>query len=153
MPKKISQTFTVSEDDYFKADRNCLEFTLHGRPVPYKRVAICPRTNRRYSPNGPARASAIACLKELLQLHSKEMPNFKENELELEAVFFLRGKNPTSAPDLDNLAKFLMDTLQIAGVYQNDSQITRATIEKRANNSVQGCTIVKLRKKIVEIDV
>ena len=86
-------------------------------------------------------------------MHSKEMPNFKENELELEAVFFLRGKNPTSAPDLDNLAKFLMDTLQIAGVYQNDSQITRATIEKRANNSVQGCTIVKLRKKIVEIDV
>ena len=143
----------MSKDDYFKADRNSLEFTLHGRPVPYTRVALCPRTNRRYNPNGPARASAIASLHELCHQHETVLPNFGEDELELEAIFVLENrKRPVSPPDLDNLVKFMMDALQIAGVYKNDAQITKALIEKRIDEAAKGRTIVKLRKKVIVID-
>jgi Holliday junction resolvase RusA-like endonuclease len=55
----------------------------------------------------------------------------------------------TSKPDADNLAKAVMDALENAGAFGNDSQITDLRISKRwaAFSEVAGCQVI-----LAEID-
>lgn len=52
-----------------------------------------------------------------------------EGDLSLLAVFHPPDDRPR---DVDNLAKALLDALQHAGVFRDDSQIVRLTLEKQA---------------------
>lgn len=51
-------------------------------------------------------------------------------------------KNHTSKPDLDNLAKAVMDTLTKSGFWRDDSQVTQLHASKEWADKSEGCDII-----------
>lgn len=66
------------------------------------------------------------------------------NALRVQARFLLPGKTTghhTAPPDLDNLAKALLDALEEIGVIQNDARVAELFLRKESTKSCAGVDI------------
>lgn len=64
--------------------------------------------------------------------------------LKVHARFLLPGKTTgphTTPPDLDNLAKALLDTLEEIGVIPNDAKVAELVLQKEATKSCKGVDV------------
>jgi Holliday junction resolvase RusA-like endonuclease len=66
-------------------------------------------------------------------------PDFGDNRLQAIITIFPRDKRSI---DLDNRLKALLDSLQDAGVYDDDGQFDKIEIARGSIKSGGGCTIV-----------
>lgn len=162
-----------NETDGFECTEAGLSATIFGRPQPYKRPGWGKNNSRRYNPNKKDQEDFIVALQHLCQKNNAVLPSFGSSELEAILIFTLPRRSPntkvTSSPDIDNLAKFIFDALQISGVFENDAQISRLVVEKKiggdskhqeSGNSNKkgfdgdcgGSTKIILRRRIIEIE-
>lgn len=68
-----------------------------------------------------------------------ELPSFLDARIQVSVVFHPRDKR---LMDLDNSLKAIGDSLQDAGMFEDDSQIWKWTIERGEKVKGGGCTVV-----------
>ena len=138
--------------------KNCIELTIPGLPVsqPRQRHAIIAGSVRNYTPsNHPVQSFKSLCR----LVASQQVPRPLAGPIEVEiAFYFPRPANKTwktkpmplemktSKPDLDNLAKSVMDSLN--GVcWIDDAQVCRIVLSKwivAGGDPV--CSVIKIKE-------
>jgi len=115
------------------------DVTVTMRPVPQKRHRHCAGGTRTYDPSAAEKATFLALVREQGPVPLQEGPlravlhfRYKRPKSHLRAGGQLRKGAPeahVARPDVDNLAKFVLDALQ--GVcYKDDSQIVHLEVTK-----------------------
>ena len=136
-----------------------LEFTAAGRPLPLKRHRST-RTGRMYDPSADDKRAWLA----LVRGHVPDVPF--AGPLVVNAVFrmprprthfrtgrFAHERKPTaptfhtSTPDVDNLAKFVLDAMN-GHFFVDDSQIVELRCHKVYADGHDGSTAIRIRSVI-----
>lgn len=101
-----------------------------------------PSVNTYWRANGKRRfisKAGIMFLNEVIKRCKYEkMPNFGDAKLDVEIVVYPRSKRKF---DLDNCLKGILDALQKARVYDDDSQIDRLYIKRGEQIKDGGCKV------------
>lgn len=119
------------------------KFVVHGRPLPLQRHRCVKSTNRMYDPSAAAKRDFLrlciakrppcGALAGPLAVHLKfRMPRPKSHFRTGKFNHVLRADAPTlhtKTPDVDNLAKFVLDALN-GTFYVDDAQIVRLSAVK-----------------------
>ena len=140
--------FVVDESNS-KVTDNLVEFFVFGKPVPKSRPKI--GINRRVcNPCKKLQKDFQSAVKDVVGEFT-----FGAVDLEIELKFFINRKTGllTTPPDVDNLAKFVLDSM--TNLCTDDSQVTKLTISKHRSvveeHGPLGGTHVKVSKRVIEM--
>ena len=148
------RNFVVKASDGFQADSEGIAFTIHGRPPTQLRYRT-GWNGRRYSPSKPVQDELRSLLRNVLVAKGLPAFRFRDNQpLLVDCCFAFPPNGSRNDGDLDNLVKFLLDSLQDAkrstvcrGLFKNDSQIFKLLACKGTSAStIQGYTRVAIKK-------
>ena len=117
----------------FIANRNEMHFGIKGRPLPWKRPA---GGIYRYDQQRAQKRKFISCIKLLFEFHGRQFIQFGRRDVALRVTYII---NRQWEADIDNLAKFTMDCLQleqmidgnIVRVFDKDICVRKLVAEKR----------------------
>jgi crossover junction endodeoxyribonuclease RusA len=68
-----------------------------------------------------------------------DLPSFLDAPVQVEITLYPRNKRLL---DIDNVCKGVLDGLQDAGMFEDDSQVWKLTVERGATIKDGGCTVV-----------
>lgn len=112
---------------------NKMEITLDIEPVPWQRPGFNKNKKRAYTQKNTRQFKKL--IEQMIWIQTRKYPFILKGRLNLTCAFYLtrepsvRRKSPCTKPDLDNLLKAVLDSME-GYVYKNDSQITKYAIEK-----------------------
>lgn len=138
-----------------------ITFSVTGTPRPQQRTRFV--RGRVVSFTDPKlrvwrQALERAC-REVVQLRGGARPIYPAGlALECEMLFYFatdkverHGRSHTHKPDKDNLAKAVLDVMETAGIYHNDSQVARGPVIKRWGET--GGVFVTVRPVMEDVTV
>ena len=123
-----------------------ITFALDGKPVPLDRHRLA--RSHFYSPQKKEKQQFVTCLRQIMvqcSVLEKPIHSKRASKLEMEVVFYLAATGSKS-PDVDNLAKFVMDVCS-GEIYRDDIQVFRLIATKVPRKTPQdvGKTVVTVR--------
>lgn len=143
--QKKPPQFVVSEEDPFVTSTTGMTFFVRGKPIPQERDRMGWNGNR-YNPSKPsqkafARAVMDACYNDGLDSMVVANPRFGDALVVVTASFHFpvrkNGGSIKNTADVDNLAKFLLDSLN-GVLYNDDGQVVKLVAEKSFSNTHGG---------------
>ena len=142
--------------DPFETTGHSFKVVIRGRPLVWKRVGW--RYGGTFTPSKPKQDEFCLAIRHLFEMKGLPILNFGEAELEASIHFCLpppiKSGTITAPPDVDNLLKFVFDSLQ-GTFYSNDSVITKLRdVEKKYDEAYggKGYTVLYLARRVIEID-
>ena len=154
--KKKPKHFSVNDSDPFLLTDYSFKVIIRGRPLVWKRVGW--RYGGTFTPSKPMQDEFCNQVENLFTVKGLPFLNFGDSELEASIQFCLplpvKSGKITAPPDVDNLLKFIFDSLQ-GSFYTNDSVITKLrNIEKKYDGAFrgQGYTVLYLARRVIEIE-
>jgi len=113
--------------------------------IELKNLSIPPSVNNYWGQRGKMRfvnAKGKAFRSEVFYMFKKTKKKQIDGRLSVTVTVYQKDKRRR---DLDNLGKSLLDSMQHAGVYKDDSQIDRLLFERKFDSETNHCR-VQVRK-------
>jgi Holliday junction resolvase RusA-like endonuclease len=154
--RKNAIHFSVDEGDPFVVTDHSFKVVIRGRPIVWKRVSW--RYGCHYTPSKRLQDEFCTTVRSLFLKKGIPILDFGDAELEMSVQFCLpppvKSGKITNPPDVDNLLKFIFDSLQ-GTFYSNDSAITKVRdLEKKFDCSFggDGYTVLYLARRVIDVD-
>ena len=109
------------------ANVNGLECSIGGKPLSWKHVCRAKNGHTYYSQTAELKSFADALFANFSR-HNTSAWMFGDELVEIEVKFWFEQRNIPN--DIDNLLKFVMDSLQKARIIDNDSQVVKVSMMK-----------------------
>ena len=130
----------------FFSDANMLTVCILGTAIAWKRVAWLNIRNRRpraYDSQRLEKQSLGKAITDTFELRCLEMIHFGSVAVIIDLTFTFVATN-NFRKDIDNLIKFVLDAMQLSGVFDNDAQVVEVRARKEMGASSTNDCIQKL---------
>lgn len=142
--------FSAVEGARFEWTPSKIYFEVAGMPVPKARAALRSTSSRRvyYNPSQVQQEQFAAILKDLAALYLPKESELKANRQQLFkcriGFYFPTGTNILQTADVDNLSKFVLDSLNKITYYDDRQVVSLHATKEVSESSDVGRTIVEL---------
>lgn len=147
-PRKRPSRCSACPSGQFVPGANTLVAAIRGGPVPLKRPGFGLGHRRAYNSNHGGQCDSTEALEKAARENAAQLPAFGPRELEIPLAFDLK-KPAAGVPDAGNLAKFVMGSLEKAGIFSSGCQAAKLVAEKRRGQA--GMATAKVGARATEL--
>ena len=137
---------------YF-SDVNMLTVYILGAAIAWKRVAWLNIRNRRpraYDSQRLEKQSLGKAITDTFELRRLDMIHFGSVAVIIDLTFtFVAAKN--FRKDIDNLIKFVLDAMQLSGVFDNDAQVVEVRANKKCYPNLAFIDLLKMSNTLIMV--
>ena len=140
----------------FKRNDDELAITVAGRPQSIKRTDSRGGKTYRFNTQKKLQKEFVAAISKAQTLNGFSPKSFGRSNIKVRAEFVFPLKNGNIQNDVDNLAKFLLDSFQLkdkngVSLCNNDRQVVRLTVSKMYGIACgEGLTMFRIKKTTEE---